>query len=42
MTLGVSRDNEVAVRVYARLGFRHRGYDFLILDGQGLTALSAS
>ncbi len=39
LTLGVSPDNLVANRFYARLGFRHRGYDFLILDGDHLKAL---
>ncbi len=39
MTLGVSPDNLVANRFYDRLGFRHRGYDFLILDGDHLKAL---
>ncbi len=39
MTLGVSPANAVATRFYNRLGFRHRGYDFLILDGENLKAL---
>jgi ribosomal protein S18 acetylase RimI-like enzyme len=39
MTLGVSPANTVATRFYSRLGFRHRGYDFLILDGDHLKAL---
>ena len=41
LTLGVSPDNIAANRLYQRLGFRHRGYDFLILDGAGLKALTA-
>ena len=39
MTLGVSPANAIANRFYRRLGFRHRGYDFLILDGAHLKAL---
>lgn len=39
MTLGVSPDNAVANRFYTRLGFRHRAYDFLILDSDALKAL---
>ncbi|MEO6301245.1 MAG: GNAT family N-acetyltransferase, partial [Paracoccaceae bacterium] len=32
VTLGVSPANTVACRFYDRMGFRNRGYDFLILD----------
>lgn len=39
VTLGVAPGNAAAKRVYAKLGFRARGYDFLILDGAGLAAL---
>jgi len=39
LTLGVSPDNEVALRFYARTGFRPRGYRFMILDGAALAAL---
>lgn len=39
MTLGVDPGNAEARAIYARLGFRPRGYDFLILDGAGLAAL---
>jgi RimJ/RimL family protein N-acetyltransferase len=39
MTLGVDPGNAGARAVYARLGFRPRGYAFLILDGAALAAL---
>lgn len=39
VTLGVDPGNAGARAVYARLGFRARGYEFLILDGAGLTAV---
>jgi ribosomal protein S18 acetylase RimI-like enzyme len=39
MTLGVDPGNARAQAVYARLGFRPRGYEFLILDGAALAAL---
>lgn len=39
VTLGVSPDNAVALSFYARVGFRPRGYRFMILDGAGLEAL---
>lgn len=40
MTLGVNPRNAIANRLYGRLGFRSRGYDFLILDGNPLAALA--
>lgn len=39
LTLSVSPDNATAKSAYARLGFRPRGYDFLILDGEALASL---
>ena len=39
LTLAVDPGNNFAQRFYAGQGFRPRGYDFLILDGAGLTAL---
>lgn len=39
VTLGVDPANRAARAVYDKLGFRPRGYDFLILDGAGLEAL---
>lgn len=39
LTLAVSPANTGALRFYQRLGFRPRGYDFLILDGAELAAL---
>lgn len=39
VTLGVDPGNAAARAVYDKLGFRPRGYDFLILDGAGLEAL---
>jgi ribosomal protein S18 acetylase RimI-like enzyme len=39
LTLGVDPGNARAQAVYARLGFRPRGYQFLILDGAALAAL---
>lgn len=42
LTLMVDRDNEVALKFYARQGFGLRGdYDLLILEGEGLAALMA-
>ena len=40
MTLVVSPANASAQRFYQRLGFRSRGYDLMILDGELLTALA--
>lgn len=40
MTLGVDPGNAGARQFYDRLGFRPRGYEFLILDGEGLAALT--
>ncbi len=39
MTLAVEVENLGAVRFYQNLGFRPRGYDFLILDKEGLASL---
>ncbi len=39
MTLGVGPANAAARAFYAGLGFRARGYAYLILDGKGLEAL---
>lgn len=39
LTLGVSPDNTVGLDFYTRLGFRTRGYRFMILDGERLEAL---
>jgi ribosomal protein S18 acetylase RimI-like enzyme len=39
MTLMVGPANTAAQRFYHRLGFRSRGYDCLILDGENLEAL---
>lgn len=39
ITLGVSAENSLANGFYRRLGFRKRGYEFLILDGDGLKSL---
>ena len=39
ITLGVSNDNGLATGFYARMGFRKRGYEAMILDGKGLAAL---
>lgn len=39
LTLGVSADNAIARGFYQRLGFRVRGYEFLIIDGSELEAL---
>lgn len=39
ITLGVSADNAVAMGFYGRIGFRQRGYEMMILDGQMLEAL---
>ena len=39
MTLLVSPANPRATGFYSRLGFRPRGYEFLILDGAALKAL---
>ena len=39
MTLGVGPQNLGARRFYAGLGFRPRGYEFLILDGAELETL---
>ena len=40
MTLVVSPANAGAQRFYQRLGFRSRGYDLMILDGEPLAALA--
>lgn len=40
LTLVVSPANAAALRFYHRLGFRSRGYEFMILDGENLAALS--
>ena len=40
MTLVVSPANAAALRFYQRIGFRPRGYDFMILDGESLAALA--
>lgn len=42
VTLGVDPGNARARAVYAKLGFRARGYEFLILDGEGLAAVEAA
>lgn len=42
VTLGVDPGNARAKAVYAKLGFRARGYEFLILDGAGLKAVEAA
>lgn len=42
VTLGVDPGNARARAVYAKLGFRSRGYEFLILDGAGLKAMEAA
>lgn len=39
LTLGVSPDNALGLAFYARIGFRTRGYRFMILDGDRLEAL---
>lgn len=39
LTLGVSPDNGIALGFYARIGFRTRGYRFMILDGEKLEVL---
>lgn len=39
LTLGVDPGNDAAKKIYAAMGFRTRGYEFLILDGAGLDAL---
>jgi ribosomal protein S18 acetylase RimI-like enzyme len=39
LTLAVEAENLGAVRFYQNLGFRPRGYDFLILDKEGLASL---
>jgi ribosomal protein S18 acetylase RimI-like enzyme len=39
ITLGVSEDNDLANGFYARIGFRNRGYQMMILDGKELAAL---
>ena len=40
MTLAVNPSNTGATDFYRGLGFRPRGYDFLILDGANLAALA--
>ncbi len=42
VTLGVDPGNARARAVYAKLGFRARGYEFLILDGARLKAVEAA
>ncbi len=39
LTLAVEAENHGAVKFYQKLGFRPRGYDFLILDNEGLAGL---
>jgi len=39
ITLGVSAENTVANGFYTRLGFRKRGYEMMILEGQAVEAL---
>lgn len=39
LTLSVGPENASAKSAYAKLGFRPRGYDFLILDGEALASL---
>lgn len=39
ISLGVSADNRLANAFYARMGFRKRGYELLILDGMELKSL---
>jgi ribosomal protein S18 acetylase RimI-like enzyme len=39
ITLGVSDENHLANGFYARIGFRKRGYQMMILDGTDLEAL---
>lgn len=42
VTLGVDPQNAGARAVYAKLGFRARGYEFLILDGAALKSVEAA
>lgn len=42
VTLGVDPGNTRARSVYARLGFRPRGYEFLILDGIALSQVETA
>jgi ribosomal protein S18 acetylase RimI-like enzyme len=42
LTLSVSPDNRGARTAYDAMGFRPRGYEFLILDGRALAALEAA
>lgn len=42
LTLGVGPKNTAALSAYRALGFRPRGYDYLILDGEGLAALAGT
>ena len=39
ITLGVTPDNAIALGFYDKVGFRGRGYEFMILDGPELEAL---
>lgn len=41
VTLGVGPANAAAQAAYRAMGFRRRGYDYLIFDGEGLAALTA-
>jgi ribosomal protein S18 acetylase RimI-like enzyme len=40
LTLAVEPENTAACRFYNQLGFEPRGYDFYILQGEGLAALT--
>lgn len=42
LTLGVEPGNAAARAFYDRRGFRPRGYDFLILEGEALAALGTA
>lgn len=39
MVLGASPENDLAMGFYAKVGFVRRGYEYLILAGEGLNAL---
>ena len=39
MVLGASPENDLAMGFYAKVGFERRGYEYLILAGDGLKAL---
>jgi len=40
LTLGVSPENTLAISAYETMGFRPRGYNFLIIDGADLVNLT--